>query len=331
MLSENEIRPDAMRAEQARRFAEDIRRLNERKDEFVATPCPACGADIPTVRFGKFGLTYVDCPSCGTLYVNPRPTPEILAWYYETSENYRYWNTFIFPASEGVRRERIFRPRVERLADICRRFGVPTRTLLEIGAGFGTFGEVVRESGLFDRYVAVEPTPDLAATCRKKGLEVIELPVERTALPDSFADVVASFEVIEHLFSPRAFIEASARLLASGGLLILSCPNARGFEVEVLQSASDTIDVEHLNYFNPASLSDLVARCGFSVLETTTPGELDAELVRKKVLAGEADLGQEPFLKHVLVDEWDRLGEPFQKFLSANGLSSHLWLVARKS
>ncbi|WP_316977593.1 class I SAM-dependent methyltransferase [Shumkonia mesophila] len=331
MLTENEIRPDTMREEQARRFAQDIHRLNERKGEFVAVPCPACGDDHPVVRFEKYGLTYVDCLSCGTLYVNPRPTPGILAWYYETSEHYRYWNTFIFPASEVIRREKIFRPRVDRLVDICHRFGVPTHTLLEVGAGYGTFGEAVLETGLFGRYVAVEPTPDLAATCRKKGLEVIELPIEQTDLPDDFADIVVSFEVIEHLFSPRVFIEASARLLASGGVLILSCPNVRGFEVEVLQAASDTVDVEHLNYFNPESLSDLVARCGFTVLETTTPGELDAELVRKKVLVGDVDLDGQTFLKRVLIDEWERLAEPFQKFLWVNGLSSHLWLVARKA
>ena len=59
-----------------------------------------------------------------------------------------------------------------------------------------------------------------------------------------------------------------------------------------------------------------------------TPGVLDAELVRKPALAGEIEL--DPFLRRVLLTEWERLGEPFQDFLAANGLSSNMWLIARR-
>ena len=51
--------------------------------------------------------------------------------------------------------------------------------------------------------------------------------------------------------------------------------------------------------------------------------------MRKKALAGELDAAS-PFLQRVLIDEWDRLGEPFQDFLAAHGLSSNMWLVARR-
>ena len=57
----------------------------------------------------------------------------------------------------------------------------------------------------------------------------------------------------------------------------------------------------------------------------------DAELVRKKILAGELDVSGRPFLEDVLIRRWDELGAGFQDFLAANGLSSHLWIVARKS
>jgi hypothetical protein len=32
----------------------------------------------------------------------------------------------------------------------------------------------------------------------------------------------------------------------------------------------------------------------------------------------------------VLVEEWERLGWPFQMFLAEQGLSSHMWLAARR-
>ena len=251
--------------------------------------------------------------------------------YDTTSENYAYWNKYIFPASEDVRRAKIFKPRSDRLVDICRRHGVAARgTLLEVGAGFGTFCEEVNRAGYFKRVIAVEPTPDLAATCRTKGLEVIEQPVEQVDFGNTVVDAIASFEVLEHLFSPREFLGVCSKILRKGGLLVLSCPNGHGFDVAVMGPVADTVDVEHLNYFNPASLSGLVGSAGFDILEVLTPGVLDAELVRKKVLDGAFDLSSQPFLKRVLVDDWDRLGAPFQQFLADNRLSSHMWLVAQK-
>ncbi|MCC6906218.1 MAG: methyltransferase domain-containing protein, partial [Anaerolineae bacterium] len=226
--------------------------------------------------------------------------------------------------------ERIFRPRARRTLEICSRYHVPTGTLLEVGAGFGTFCEEIRAGSAFERIIAVEPTPDLAETCRARGLEVIATPIEEVSLPAGSVDVVASFEVLEHLFSPQRFVEDCSKLLAPGGLLIVTCPNIRGFDLVTLGPLSETIDVEHLNYFHPASLRLLFERCGLEVLEVQTPGQLDAELVRKKALAGEIDLSSQPFLQQILLDEWERAGATFQSFLADNLLSSHMWVIGRK-
>lgn len=330
MIRENDIRPDSLFTEQAKRFASDIRRLLTRKSAFVSVLCPACDSARSRPAFEKFELSYLHCEECATIYMSPRPTPAILEHYYSTSENYAYWNEYIFPASENARRERIVRPRARRLAEICARHGIPREILLEVGAGFGTFCDEIGKLGLFSRAIAVEPTPGLAASCRAKGLEVLEMPIEHVNLESERVNVVASFEVVEHLFSPQDFVRACARLLSPGGALVLTCPNVKGFDIATLGPLSDAIDVEHLNYFHPESLSLLVARCGLETIEVITPGELDAELVRKKALGGLFDLSRFPFLKRILLDEWDRLGDPFQRFLSDNGLSSHLWLVARK-
>ncbi len=315
-------------AEQARRYEADVAWLLERRDRFVAVPCPACQATEHERRWGKYGLDYLRCGACGTVYVSPRPDPALLDEYYRSSSNYEYWNTVVFPASEEARRERIFRPRAERAVELARRHGAGTGTLLDVGAGYGTFCEEVRALAAFERVIALEPEPHLAETCRTKGLEVIEAPVERAAL-EAGVDVLTSFEVIEHLFSPREFVERCAAVLRPGGLLMITCPNVHGFDVEVLGEASATVDAEHLNYLHPASLGALLERSGFTVVETQTPGRLDAELVRKKVLAGEVSLDGQPFLRRVLLDEWDRVGDAFQDFLAAQGLSSNMWVVGR--
>lgn len=330
-LAEQDIRPAQLMAKQRIAALTDVGRMLSRCSEFVLVDCPACGDDAHVPKFKKNGINYVECKKCQTFYVNPRPPSDVLEWFYRGSSNYAYWNEVIFPASEAVRRERIFVPRVDRLLDLCRKYEFRTDAILEIGAGFGTFCAEVKRRNVFKRVVAVEPTPDLAKTCRELGFEVIEKPVEKIQLDAAeLFDVVASFEVIEHLFAPADFIGHMTRLLKPGGIMILACPNGQGFDIETLGAASDTVDHEHLNYFNPESLAGMLVHCGLEILESLTPGMLDADLVRNKILAGEFDVSKQPFLKKVLLDEWEGLGMPFQEFLVQQGLSSNIWIVARK-
>ena len=315
-------------AEQARRYEADVAWLVARNDRFVGSPCPVCSESRATPTWKKSGLTYVECAGCQTVYMRPRPSPELLSEYYSSSQNYEYWNNVVFPASEAARRAKIFRPRAERVAEISERYGNPGGTLLDVGAGYGTFCEEVVALGGFARVIALEPEPQLAETCRSKGLEVVEAPVEQAELDP--ADVITSFEVIEHLFSPRDLIQRCAGLLQPGGLLVLTCPNVRGFDIVVMREGASAVDAEHLNYMHPGSLGKLLDDVGFDVVESSTPGRLDAELVRKRVLAGDFDLTRQPFLQQVLIDEWDRLGSAFQDFLASNELSSNMWLVGRR-
>lgn len=329
-INEEEIRPAYLIKAKKQYVQNDIRRLINHKDDFINVPCPACGSIESVYQFSKYELDYTKCINCETVYINPRPTPEILDYYYKESENYAYWNKYIFPASESNRREKIFKPRVDRILDICRNYNVGRNCLLEVGAGFGTFCEEMSTRNYFNRIIAVEPTPDLANTCRNKGLEVIELPIEKVSLKGLKVDIIVSFEVIEHLFSPRNFLLACESILPSGGFIIITCPNVKGFDIMTLQELSNSVDNEHLNYFNPNSLSNLLSNCGFEIIQVLTPGRLDAELVRKKVLAGEYDISNQLFLKEILLNRWDDIADSFQQFLADNLLSSHMWIVARK-
>lgn len=330
-LTEQEIRPKELMDQQKAMAMTDLGRMLSRYSEFVLVDCPACGSAQKHFKYEKNGIRYDECEACETFYVNPRPSSDVLDWFYRDSPNYAYWNDVIFPASEDARREKIFKPRVDNVLAMCAKYNVTTGSLLEVGAGFGTFCTEVKARGVFDRVVAVEPTRALAETCRKRGLEVIEKPIEHIDMSgEQGFDVVANFEVIEHLFDPSAFIASMAKLLRAGGIMVLACPNGKGFDVEVLGTASNTVDHEHLNYFNPASLGALMEKHGMKVLESFTPGKLDADLVRNRILSGEYDATGQDWLKRVLIDEWETQGQAFQDYLVANGLSSNMWLVAAK-
>ena len=329
-IREEDIRPAELMAAKQRCVVADREFLLTRRDQWVQVVCPACGAEEHSAFGDKEGFAYVECRDCATVYTNPRPSKDLLREFYEGSANYAFWNEHVFPATESSRRERIFRPRAERLAAILEGLGWSPRAILEVGAAFGTFCEELRAVGLAERIIALEPTPDLASTCRERGFEVLECFIEDVE-DEGIVDVVAAFEVIEHLFAPREFMKQCHRVLQSDGLMVLSCPNVRGFDTATLGVQSSTFDHEHVNYFHPESLSTLVEASGFEVLEITTPGQLDAELVRNQVLDGAFELPSSRFLDEVLIRRWDELGSPFQAFLAENRLSSHMWLIAKRS
>jgi len=328
-FTENDIRPDDLIKQNEINVIHDRNFLLDHREEWVDCNCPACDVSKSEFYAEKNGFNYVCCVSCGTIYTNPRPSVSLLHKFYDQSRLYEFWNKTVFPASEEARRSKIFHPRAEKVAQYCTELKVEQETIIDIGAAFGTFCEEIRKTSSFKKIIALETTSYLAETCRERGFDVIEQPIEHVYM-DETANVVTAFEVIEHLFSPREFIQKCSALLKKNGLLFLTCPNPLGFDMRVLKTKSDSFDHEHINYFTPDSLTLLLQRNGFKAIASETPGKLDAEIVRKHLLSGKTKLHNCHFLKDILVDRWDELGRKFQEFLSANRLSSHQWIVAIK-
>ena len=256
----------------------------------------------------------------------------MLTDFYTKSKCIKHCGAKIFPTTEDARRKQIFVPRAKRIVEICRKHNIPMEVLLDIGAGFGTFCQEIKNLSIFNRIIALETSHDLADACRRKGLETIEKPVEKVNLEEiKKLSIITCFELIEHLYWPRDFLIACSKALPRKGILIITMPNIKGFDLLTLGKFSDNImGPQHLNYFHPKSISNLLGLCGFKVVEVQTPGKLDAELVRKKILSGKFKVSNCPFLKEILIERWEEIGSVFQEFLANNMLSSHLWIVAQK-
>lgn len=85
-------------------------------------------------------------------------------------------------------------------------------------------------------------------------------------------DVILSLEVIEHLFSPRKFLENMRGNLKSPGSLILSTPY-HGYVKNVVLSVANgwdrhhTVDWEcgHIKFFSVRTLTETVSKAGLNV------------------------------------------------------------------
>lgn len=327
-MKESDIRPEAL----LQRYLE----LSEQDAElcFVNTPrlkipCVSCGSERLVGEFEKNGFTYSSCQDCGTLFQSPRPPIAAFEAFYRDSVSSRYWAEEFFPAVAEARREKIFRPRVERLADLCRTKNISVERLIDVGAGYGIFLDEWRKANSSTQVLAVEPSESLAAECRSKGFEVVEDIAENVSGYNNHADLVVCFEVLEHVYDPLAFVQTLSRLVKPGGYVFVSTLCADGFDIQLLWEKSNSIfPPHHINFLSVAGFEYLFARAGLVEVDVTTPGQLDVDIVRNAVKREPDLMNDQRFLRRVVADQ--NIAVNFQEFLAANRLSSHAWVIGRK-
>ena len=326
-FQENDIRPLKLKEEQQKYISEDIEYLLSFKKEFVHIDCPTCGETNDKIKFIKNGFEYVECKSCSMLYMYLRPTFDVLKKFYAQSVNYKFFNDYIFPSSKEIRREKIFKPRVNNVVDICNESKIPTNNILEIGAGYGLFLAEMIKKELFTNVMGIEASNSLYERSKKMGFSVFNGVFEEYESDKNF-NVIVSFEVIEHIFNPKEFVKKVFRMLENNSIFIMTFPNYNGFDISTLMECSDSIDHEHLNYFNEKSISLLLAEAGFENIEISTPGVMDVDLVRNKIIEG--SFKPDPFIEDICINKNKEVGGIFQKFLIDNNLSSNMMVIARK-
>jgi SAM-dependent methyltransferase len=101
------------------------------------------------------------------------------------------------------------------------------------------------------------------------GVNLRQGTVEALDEPEAGADVVAMFDVLEHLVDPLAALQALRRLVDDEGLLILSTVNSAGLHARARKATWPWFIRSHLFYFTPQTLEAMLRRSGFQMVEWT--------------------------------------------------------------
>ena len=141
---------------------------------------------------------------------------------------------------------------------------------------------------------------------------------------------MTSFEHLESQFSPFDYLSEAARMLAHRGVCFFTTRTISGFDLQVLWDKTPYIFVpEHLNLLSVEGLRSLVVRVGLDLIELSTPGQLDLELV---LHAADQDpaIRLPSFVDYLLQQRGAEAHADFQAFLQKHRLSSHVRVAAAR-
>ncbi|MFA5902873.1 MAG: methyltransferase domain-containing protein [Desulfobacula sp.] len=322
-MKEEEIRPRKIFDEYMRLAAIDADKYFSDAFRHEIT-CPACCSE-GVFAFHKHGFSYKECSVCQTLFVSPRPPAESFYRYYKESDSAQFFATTFYKETADARREKLWRQKAQMITEKLRGNGAEFHTLIDIGGGYGIFAE---EYGrITSRLVTViEPGPELAQACRQKGLPVIETFLEKVKTgqlpigPKAFV----SFELFEHLHDAGIFLKHLRSLMQPGDMFLFTTLSGTGVDIQALWENSKSISLQHLNLFNPKSIRLLIERFGLYLVEVTTPGKLDID-----ILYNNRTLINDRFWRNFVCQATEIERQQWQEFIALNGWSSHMSVVCR--
>ncbi len=164
----------------------------------------------------KDGYDLYRCPSCSLVFVHPQPASDFLKDKVYSFESGYQSN------KKGDFGETIPDKKTEKIMDFLKG-NVVKGKLLDVGCSSGEFMYHAGKLG-FDTY-GVELNKRTADVARSYGLNVFNGFLKDANFAQDSFDVIFLGDIIEHVNSPREFIQDCHRLLKRGGLIIISTPN----------------------------------------------------------------------------------------------------------
>jgi SAM-dependent methyltransferase len=136
--------------------------------------------------------------------------------------------------------------------------------------------------------------------------------------------------LFEHLHDPSPFIAKVYELLKPGGYFLFTTLNSLGFDIQVLwQNSKSIFPPNHLNFFTPYSMELFLKKWGFSMVEITTPGQLDWDIVEGIHREEGVDPGR--FFCTVSRYGTDEAKRCFQEWIQQSKFSSHMRTLREKN
>jgi SAM-dependent methyltransferase len=234
--------------------------------------CEVCQSNQPRLLFAQrfvplsegsllTGYDVVVCQQCGFCYADHLPGQEAFDAYYRDMSKYEQ------PVGSG-RPSQYELDRFEATVKRIEKF-LPDRNehIFEIGCATGLLLAQLKSAG-YRNVTGLDPSP----ACSRAAEQLYGIKVHCGALSADLAeagniDLLILVGVLEHLRDLRGALDKMSGLLGSGGRIFVTVPDASEYAAGD-DAPFQEFSLEHINYFGPQSLANLMAVHGFRCLSS---------------------------------------------------------------
>lgn len=313
------------------RIIKDELHLLIKKWDLFDINCPACNSNEKELAFSKFGMKYVECKNCKTLYVTPRPSENDISTFYRTSKAMKYWNEHFYKETIISRKRVILKPRALWVVNVTENYFKKPKHFIDVKSKYFDFLKEIEKHNLFEKISMVDPLIDVNSSGRPQHMQTVMKPLTKISSEECRCHAISALEVVDRISNPRGFLSKARSLLLDKGLLFLTTSTISGFDLQILWNHSKSIyPLDHINLFSIEGIIKLLSSCGFDIIELSTTGQLDLEIV-KHAKKNKPDLEIPRFISYLIDYRNDNAHRAFQEFLQRFNLSSHLRIAAQKS
>jgi hypothetical protein len=230
--------------------------------------CAVCGNDSKRILYSqKFssysnsgllkGYDLVACQSCGFCFADNIPDQEVFNVYYKEMSKYEDENSNSKPTEYDLAKFDLI------AATIDSNLQDKKTHILEIGCANGHLLSLLKKSG-FINILGADPSP----TCAKSAYQLYGVKVLTNTLSDikvvehsiGFLILAGVFEHIRDLDSTMIKLN---HMLSNGGGICVAVPDASMYSYGE-DAPFQEFSTEHINFFGPTSLTNLMHKYGFS-------------------------------------------------------------------
>ena len=183
---------------------------------------------------------------------------------------------------------------LKRKVSLINKYTDTNKTLLDIGAGTGSFLLSAKQNGW--NVYGIEPGKKARDLAKKKGLKLKE---SLDLLEKRRFQVITLWHVLEHLPDLESQIKKITSLLEKDGTLIIAVPNFQSYDARYYKEYWAAYDVpRHLSHFSQLSIKKLFSKNGM-MLEKISPIIFDSFYV--SLLSEKFKYGKRNILRAFLI------------------------------
>lgn len=294
-------------------LAEMRRALREEQGTHRRMVSPITGE--PLVPFGTVEeFEYLRCPGSGSVFLADLPSPEAWRHLLSAVSRYRHSPETFHAGIVQTRKEHVYGPKLEWVRNTLRMQRLEQQPVLEVVTPPSEFTAMLEGCGAFSS----------VTTCHEMELIMSPHPVDRAP----FGTAVL-FESLDRVDDPVALLTTVKALLAPGGLIFVTALVSTGFDMVVLGLNNlYWYPPDRTNCFSLRGLQQLLRQADFSLLEVSTPGVLDVEIVQAH-WRRDPTLALSSFERQLLTAEKPSQ-DAFQTFLQQHRMSSFARIIGKK-